>query len=199
MLGDNAAGKDDYLVRARNRAHAVSYHKHCFVLNKPRKRSLNKRFVFNVKACGGFVQKDYRRVFEERAGNGNSLPFAAREFAAVFAYVRVPFVGEFFGEFVHVGKLSRGKHFFVGRTLFAEADIFHNGVVEQRYVLKNYRIQAHQLFGVDIVNFHSADRNRAFLIIPKPCGKARNGGFSAARRSDERGYFALFRGESYVL
>ena len=68
--------------------------------------------------------------------------------------------------------------------LISIADVFHNRVIEQRYVLKNDRIKAHQFFGVDFRYIHTAHGNFTRTVIPKPYGKPRNGRFPSAGRSD---------------
>ena len=85
-----------------------------------------------------------------KARSGNALALAARKGAAVFADVGVPLVRELFGKFVAVGKLCRREDLLIRRVLAAEADILQNGIVKQRDVLENDRIQAHKFFRVDL-------------------------------------------------
>ena len=58
-------------------------------------------------------------------------------------------IGELFGKFITVCKVCRRQNLLIGCAFSAESDIFHNGVIKKRYILKNDRIKRHQLFGID--------------------------------------------------
>ncbi len=111
---------------------------------------MNQRFILNVKGRCGFIQQDNRRVLEKCPRDGNTLPFAAGQFAAIFTDHAVPFVRQFFSEFIAVGQLCCGDDLFIRRVLIADADIFQDGIVKQRDILKDDRIQRKQGFGIDL-------------------------------------------------
>lgn len=63
LLGYNAVRQHDYFVGTCYRSHSVRYNKHSFVLNKSRKRSLYRSFVFDIQTCHCLAQKTDRRSF----------------------------------------------------------------------------------------------------------------------------------------
>ena len=131
LLRDYSIGENHYLVRSRDRAHTVRYHEDGLVLYQSRQSRLDQRLVLDVKARGRLIEEDYRRVLQEGAGYRYSLTLAARELTAVLTDVRVPFVGQLFGELLAVRESRRGENLLVGRALLSEADVLHYRVVEQ--------------------------------------------------------------------
>ena len=108
------------------------------------------RFVFNVKACSCLVKQYYRRILEEGARNGYALALAAGQLAALLAKNLLPRIRQLLDKLVNVCKARRRHDLLVACVLFADADILHNSVVKQRYILKHNGIQAHERFGVYI-------------------------------------------------
>ena len=187
------------LVRAGDSAHPVGDNEDGLVLNKSGKCLLNGCFVLHVQTGSGFIQQNDRRILQEGAGNGNALPLAAGQLAAVFTDVGIPTVRELFGEFVHIGELCRRDHLFVRGLLSANADIFQNAVIKQRYILKHDGIEAHQLFRIDLRHIHAAHGDPAPINVPEPRRQTGNGSLTAAGWTDQRRDLPLLRYKGHVL
>ena len=52
-------------------------------------RALHQSFAFGVEGRGRLVQKQHRRVFQDRAGDGEALALAARQRDAALAELRI--------------------------------------------------------------------------------------------------------------
>ena len=59
---------------------------------------LDEFFALAVERRGGFVKHEDWCVFKDRPGDGDTLPLAAREFYAAFAYESVEALFELFNE-----------------------------------------------------------------------------------------------------
>lgn len=75
----------DNVIRTRYGAESVSDDHHSFILNELRKRFLDFQLIFRIKRCGRLIQQYDGCVFEQRAGNGNTLTFSAGKSAALTA------------------------------------------------------------------------------------------------------------------
>ena len=72
------------LVRTGDGTHPVGDNEDGLVPDEPRQRLLNGRFVLHIQTGSGFIQQNDRRILQECTGNGNALPLAAGQIAAVF-------------------------------------------------------------------------------------------------------------------
>ena len=54
----------------------VRNHERRSIFHQPFQRVLHQRLGFRIERGGRLIQHDDRRVFQKRAGNGNSLAFA---------------------------------------------------------------------------------------------------------------------------
>src|SRR5699024_433348 len=89
-------------------------------------------------------------------------------------------------------------HFFVGRVLAADADVFQDRVVEQRHVLEHDGIEGEQRFRVHGGNIHAAHSDPAPVGVPETGRQAGDRGLAAAGGAYQRGDFALAGGETDV-
>ena len=89
LFDDAAAVQDDEAVHRGDGGEAVRDGDDGFALHQLVQALLDGGFDFAVQRRGGLVQDEYRRVFEEDAGDGNALPLAAGEFDAALAHLRV--------------------------------------------------------------------------------------------------------------
>ena len=81
--------------------------------------------------------------------------------------------------------LGRLNDFFVRCALVAHTNIFHDGGVEQVIVLRDIgNVPIVVLLG-HLANIHAAERNTAAVHIPQSRNEFCNGGFPAARRTNE--------------
>ena len=77
--------QDHDLVGICDGAHAVCDDDDSLVLHEFRNALLNLGFIFDVEACGGFIEEHDGGVLEDGAGDGDALAFAARKRVSVFA------------------------------------------------------------------------------------------------------------------
>ena len=82
---DLAVLQDDDFVCIGDGSHAVGDDDDGLVLHEFRNALLYLGFVFDVEACGGFVEEYDGGVLEDGAGDGDTLTFAAGERVTVFA------------------------------------------------------------------------------------------------------------------
>ena len=68
----------------------------------------------------------------------------------------------------------------VERILAAKADVLKDTVVKERHILEHDGIQPHELFGFDLGNVHSADRDAPLLVIPEARSETGHRGLAAA-------------------
>ena len=197
-----AAGFDDLtilqdhdLVSICDGTHAVGDDDDGLVLHEFRDALLNLGFVFDVEACGGFIEEDDGSVLEDGASDGDALAFAAGERVSVFADDGVVALRELLNKVVTVCKFCSSQDFFVGGVAFADADVVADGGVEQHDILEDDGEVLEKRFRVDSRNVLAAERDCAALDVPETSGKLRCGCLSAARWPDECGDFALLCGE----
>ena len=74
-----AVRENNDLIRSFHGAHPVGDDKDRLALEQAGEGFLNSALVFHVQAGGGLIQKDDRRIFQKRAGDGDPLPFSAGE------------------------------------------------------------------------------------------------------------------------
>ena len=148
-FGDLVFVENDNLVSICDGAHAVRDDDDGLVLHEFRNALLNLGFVFDVEACGGFVEEHDGSVFEDGAGDGDSLAFATGERVAVFADDGVVALRKLANKIIAVCKLCGLQDFFVGGIAFADADVVADRSVEQYDVLEYDREILEECFGID--------------------------------------------------
>ena len=89
LFDDAAAVQDDETIHCRDGGKAVRDGDDGFAFHQAVQAGLDGRFYFAVQRRGGFVENQDGRVFEQDAGDGDTLPLPAREFDATFAHLRV--------------------------------------------------------------------------------------------------------------
>ncbi len=90
-----------------------------------------------IERAGRFVQDQDRRVFQQRAGDGNPLLFAARQVQPSFADPRLEPVGQALDEAADRRAARRSRHLFRARALAAIGDVVADRVVEQHGILRD--------------------------------------------------------------
>ena len=141
--------QDHNLVCIGDGAHAVGDDDDGLVLHEFRNALLNLGFVFDVEACGGFVEEHDGGVLEDGAGDGDSLAFAAGECIAVFTDDCVVTLRELLDKVVAVCKFCGSQNFFVGGIAFTDADVVTDGCVEEHDILEDDGEILEERFGVD--------------------------------------------------
>lgn len=98
---------------------------------------LDLAFGFGIDGGGGFVEEEDGCVFEECAGYGEALFFAAGEFDAAFADVGVELLREVSNKRFGVGGGEGGPELVVGGVAFGEEEVFADGSVEEEGFLSD--------------------------------------------------------------
>src|SRR5262249_14955298 len=95
-------------------------------------------FVLGLRiyAGEGVIENQDARIANDGPRNRGALLLAARKSDTTFADHRLVALGKFFNFFVDVGRLGSGVDFVIGCLLFAEGDIFTNGLAEQKGFLR---------------------------------------------------------------
>ena len=98
---------------------------------------LDGALIGRVQGAGGLVKNQNRRVFEQGAGNGHTLLFAARQLEAALAHHGVVTQRRAFDKGVNARRARRSAHLFPAGTGTAIGDVVFHGVVEQDGVLRH--------------------------------------------------------------
>ena len=98
FLDDAPIIEDQNAIRFQDGRQAMRNHQGCAALHQPFQRGLNKGFAFSVQSGGGFVQKEDRRVAQDRAGYADALALATRQSDATLTNLRVIALVELFDE-----------------------------------------------------------------------------------------------------
>src|SRR5262245_22011752 len=93
------------------------------------------QFGFGIESRCCFVKQYDRCVFDERAGDSNSLTLTAGKLPAVFANWRIVSARKRHDEVVRVSGLGSRHNLICGRARLAEFNILANRGTEQEYIL----------------------------------------------------------------
>ena len=103
----------------------------------PVERCLNFAFGAAVECAGGFIEDQDWGIFEQRAGDGNALLFAARQFQPALADLGGIAFRQRYDEVVDRSATRSSFDFVLVRTLAAIADVVTDTLVEQHRVLRH--------------------------------------------------------------
>lgn len=120
LFGDAAVFEDDDFVGIADGFQAMGDDD--AALNQGVDGFLHFHFVFRVEGGGRFVQQDDGSLFQDGAGDGETLFLSAGEGTTSFTDHRVVTTRQAHDEIVAAGFAGSGFYFFVGRIRFAEAD-----------------------------------------------------------------------------
>ena len=121
------------------------------------KRFLDESLGVVVERGGGLVEQQQRGIFQQGAGDGEPLFFAAGEAAAALAGDGVEAVGTGADEVGGVGGFEGGPDFLVGGVVFGEQEIFaQRGVEEEAFLGDVAELVAQPFLG----NVRPAERRR---------------------------------------
>src|SRR5207248_5021768 len=98
-------------------------------------RHLNLFFRFGIERRSGFVENENRRIFQDRARNGQSLLLPAGKKHSLVADEGVVFSRLRQNELVRVGHLSGAINVIPGGVEAAKQNVVVDGVVEQKRFL----------------------------------------------------------------
>src|SRR6185437_10108170 len=136
-LDDLSRFDDKNLIAAANGGETVGDDECGSSMHQIAQAFLNQRLGFRVQAGRGLVENQDARVGQNCAGDGYALLLASGKLYAAFADQSVVLVAEIFGEFVHARDAAGGKNLLFGGVRAGEADIFADGSVEEKSLLKN--------------------------------------------------------------
>ena len=103
-------------------------------------------FVIGISKCGGLIQDQDRRVFQNCPGNGDPLMFTAGQVDAVRTDDRVNAVRKLIDDIHTLGGFQCLKYLLPGSIRPCHPDIFQNGGLDQPTVLKDKGYLIHQIF-----------------------------------------------------
>ena len=126
-------------------------------------RLLNRRLVFGVHAGQRLIEDQNRRVAQQRAGDRDPLPLAARKPMPPLADHRLVALRQVGDELVRVGRARRRDDLLVRRLGIAEAQIVQHRAVEQVGVLHHHRHPAADLREAQRVELAPAQPNSPLL------------------------------------
>ena len=159
---------------------------------------LNHSLVLHIQARRRLVQQHDRRIFEQRAGDGDALALAARKPGAVLADHGVVALRHAAHELVAVGGTRGRKHFLFGGIATPEADVSHHRVVKEQHVLEHNGVVSQQHLGINARNIHATHGDRAFGGIPKARGQAAHRRLTGTRRTDQCRDLAFLGGKAHI-
>jgi len=128
LFDDAAPVQDDEAVHCRDGGKAVRDGNHRFSCHQAVQAGLDGCFHFAIQRRGGFVQDEDGRVFEQDAGDGDTLPLPAGEFDTTFADLRVEAgiavaVGKTGNEVARFRLFDGTLQFFFGRVRATVEDV----------------------------------------------------------------------------
>jgi len=148
--------------------------------------ALHEILALGIERRGGFVEKQYARVAQQRARNCQALLLPAAELGAALAAERVVAVVHGLDECVRVGGTRRRFHLFVTRIRAAEADVLAHAATEENGLLRH---QAHLLAEpphLELPQVHAIEHDHAAGGIVEPLDELDHRALAAARLADQR-------------
>src|SRR5262245_10307636 len=102
-----------------------------------------------VEGAGGLVEDQDAGIPDQRPGDGDSLPLAAREGRSPLPDERVVPIGKLADELVGAGECRRSDHVLQGRSGVRQGDVRADGAVEEKALLGHHADLAPEPFGLD--------------------------------------------------
>ncbi len=154
-----------------------------------------KRFLYGalgggIEGRGSLVEQQDGGVFQNGAGDGDTLPLAAGELDAIGADDGVIALRQLGDEFMCVGLFGSGDDFLFRRMQAAIGDVGAHGVVEQHHVLADEREGIAQRMDGDLADVLPIDADGAGADIIEAQQQVHDGGFAGARGANECHSFA---------
>ena len=148
------------------------------------------RLDLGIERRGRLVQHQDRRVLEERAGERDALPLAARQLDPALAQMRVIagaalVVLQRQDEIVRLGPRRRRLDLGIGRVGPAVADVVAGRAVEHRGLLRDHRDLAAQALLGDLADVLAADDDAPRLDIVEPQQQRDERRLARARGADD--------------
>ena len=154
---------------------------------------------FGIERRSRLVENQYRRVLEQRPGDGDALALAAGKQAGVVAHFGVEAVLQAGDEFHGMGIAGGALDPPPVEAVFAVGDIFGDAALEQHHILADHRKLAAQVAELIIGERHAIKGDRARIAGIKTREQAGDRRFAAARAADEGDGLVRFRLEADVF
>ena len=156
-------------------------------------------FAHWVEVGSGFIEDEHLRVFDEGAGDGEALEFAAAEPDTTFAEHGFHSVWGAFYKRDSVGHFSGSKDFLFGGFGATEFEVVADGSGEEKSLLRD-----NAELGTEPVDFEffvgdAVEGDFAGSGFVKAEDEVGDCGFSGTGGSDESEGFAGFEGETHIL
>ena len=149
-------------------------------------RLLNQHFRAGVNGAGRFIENQYCRVGQNRAGNGQQLTLPLGYVGAVFFEHGFDAVGQGADKVGHARRVSRCLDVFLARVLPAVGDVFPDGAFEQPGILQHHTEYFTQVFTRQLAYVDAVNHDTACLHIIKTHQQVNQCGFAPARGTDNR-------------
>ncbi len=130
-------------------------------------RPLYSRFGFVVQMRGHFVQRQHRRIFQERSGDRDALLLTARKSSATFSDFRLESTGNRGKQFLRFRLNHRVDNFSLGRLRLAVSNVRANRSRKQIYILADQADRGAQILKIQFPNILPVYENSSIVNIVK--------------------------------
>ena len=158
-------------------------------LHQPVERPLDLRFGIHVQRTGRFVENQYARIAQQRAGDRDALLLTAGETRAVFAHLRVQPLRQRIDQRHQVGVAHR-VHQLELRRVGSVTDIVADRAVEEQRLLRDHRDKGAVAAQIQLVHIASVQQQPARRRPDEADHQMGDRGFPRPRRPHQRDGFA---------
>ena len=137
MFYQSAIVKNEDLIRVYNCTEAVGDHNNRLAFHQFGNRLLNQNFILRVKGCCCFVKQNNGRIFQQGAGDGNTLALTTGKRTAILTEDRLIPVRHLPDKFITIGGFGSSNYLIVCCVWIAKTDIIHNRIIEQGHILEH--------------------------------------------------------------
>ena len=113
MFYQSAIVKNEDLIRVYNCTEAVGDHNNRLAFHQFGNRLLNQNFILRVKGCCCFVKQNNGRIFQQGAGDGNTLALTTGKRTAIFTEDRLIPVRHLPDKFITIGGFGSSNYLIV--------------------------------------------------------------------------------------
>ena len=147
--------------------------------------ALDEHLGAGVNGARGFVENQHRGIGDRRAGDGQQLPLALREVAAVAGEHGVVAILEAADEAVGIGELCRADALGVRGVEPAVADVLHDRAGEEVRILQHHAERPAQIALADLVDVDVVIADLAVLNVIEAVDEVRDRRLAGAGAADE--------------
>src|SRR5579872_7096571 len=182
---DDSAGLEQHNpIKVAQRRKAMGNRNHRSSPHQAGKRLAYRFFRLAVKGCGGLIEQHDRRVLHKGASNGDPLSLTARQFNSTVSDHGFKPVRQSLHE-VTARRNRRPQHLVIGRARAPVTDVFPDGTMKKRNVLRNNGNGLAEALLGDACNILAVDRYTAILYVVETLQENEKTRFASAGLSDE--------------